>query len=114
MQRCERRRERFSHGTHLGEGSVLVLELFSKRLHLLNACREPTAILDFLLFAIEPEPVLLERSVRARGGSGTKMVLVKSDGEGRIGGKDEFRVALATVSVDSQSGGDLAIEERHT
>ena len=84
--------------TYFGQGTVLILELFSQRPHLLDACGEPAALLDFLLDTIEPETVLLEGGVRTGGSGRAQVILIKRDGKGRVGGEDELGGTLAPVS----------------
>lgn len=90
--------------THLGQVLVLGFHLFSPRPELLDADSQSATLLDRLFLAVQPEPVSgLERRVRTGSRGGAEVVLVKSDGEGAVGGEDEAGVALAPVSGDAVS-----------
>ena len=90
---------------YLWQVGLLLFELAPQGLHFADASEQATSFGDHVLLAIEPERVLLERSIGPRSRSRTQVILVERDRERRIGGQDELRVALAPIpSVKGQNG----------
>lgn len=87
---------------YLWEIAVLRLFARSQLPHLVDARPQSTLRLDLLLDAIQPQPFSSERSISPSGRYRAQMVLVQSDGERVIGGKDELGVSLAPVLAVSR------------
>ena len=86
--------------SHLRGGCVLVLDdLLPELLHLPNACLQATVRGNHILFSIQPQGVFCKRGIGARGGRTPEVILVKRDGERRVGGKDQLCVAFTPVST---------------
>ena len=92
----------------LWQVGLLLFELAPQGLHLADASEQTTAFGDHVLLAIEPERVLLERSIGPRSRSRTQVILVERDRERRIGGQDELRVALAPIPGERSKWSDSA------
>lgn len=70
--------------------AFLLFQLFSQRSHLPQTIGHPPSRLYFLLFAIQPKPVLVKPSFCSNSRLASQMILGQGNAQRRIGRQDEL------------------------
>lgn len=95
--------ENYRVDTYFGGIWVFILDsLLAQTLHLCDTCREASTRLDDIDLAVQPKLILLKTGICARCCGRSEVVLVKGNGERRVGWENKLGVALSPVSEKSK------------